>query len=731
MPDPMTPVVLPEPPVTIAEIVAALGKSNFAWRKRAIREHWPRGDRGHVYTPSDLPQDVRSGIAAFRQRQITEAIEIHKADASTVRRHDKLPGDYSVNEQKLARAKADFVLEVEAFKSERPQLHYRDCVRAAVLCADKNHAPWYLQLIAVLQKNDRSKNLIFLGDNPNAQSFPAYENWKKWKSAWLLYRRNARDNYQYWVLCDRRYEGAGKRARKYERKGDKRFWDVFRVKYESTNKLGIEEAYRDTREIAVANGWTLLPTPKQVRHYYENKLSDAELRLIEKARDGRKRHYDKSMFYIIRDWRRVSPDDCWSFDGHKFDVFGRRWEPALHGWVADRPWLINAIDSCSWFEIGSHFTWVPAQDSVELVIRNGLETHRRIAALFYFDNGREFKAAGRKLVMDDKRLDEVCGNLGVDAMYALPYNPRAKVNERDYLNVVRWFEAKQPTYSGNAAINKSNFDQRWYDLHRTGQPLERDNRGCLVNWHLVPELKDIARAYQIYRATDHHQRVRKGRICPNQSPAAKYMSADPKRLLTDEEIALSFLREIGPQKVGADARIWYRPPGCKSGEELYFQDEALMAFRGRTVVVKYDIAASRAFAYEPVGPRCDAASDLRLIKCSGDFRSVPLENLLHPFQATQEEIRDKKRRYGKWGRSEREGIKHAKLLSAAAELSTEIARERGITPGQARMYVLKPDAVVARAEGKQTQSDRVRQILDENVSDEDRTKLLKGTEVKK
>jgi hypothetical protein len=698
--------------VTIRELIKWLGKSKQAWVKMGDRERWTvLNQKPRVYALASLPADLRERIARERtaeENRVAGTAGVDKQDACPTQRSDKLPADFSEGEQRLGRERARFVQAVWVTKRERPSLTLKECCRAVAIAAKSDLTGKWAELTTA-GKDGRSAIAPY-GLDPASDKFPAYSNFEVWDRRLRPFRRNEEDISQWWVCCDRNAERREKLAGKYQRNGDERFWEEFRAHFVNSKHWTFEQSYREAVGEATRNGWACA-TQRQVAYYYMEKICDKEKRGIFKIREGRKRHYDERDIYIIRDWHRVEPDDCWSFDGHKL---------VRKGWMAERPWLVNAIDSCSWFELGRHFTMVPAQDSVEYAIRDALIKHHRIAALFYFDNGREFKAAGRKLVTDEKRLDEVCRNLSVEAMYALPYNPRAKVNERDYRCVVSWFESGQPTYLGNAAINKSNFDQRWHDLHRPGAPLETDARGCLLNWHLVPELQDIAAQYDRYRAMDHHERVRTGRICPGQSPAAKYMGAEPKRLLEEGEIALSFLREIGRQKVDSQPRVRYRPPGCRAGEEMYFEDEALMGFRDRHVVVKFDVAAMRCFVFEE-----RAGGDLKQIKCAGEFGSVPRYEGLHPFRATQEDIRGKKRTYSRWQRTEREGLRAGNLNDAARELSGEIATEHGITPGQARVYVLKPDDVVARAEDKQQKRNELQKAF-ADVDEEEERRYLRG-----
>src|ERR1017187_9675223 len=100
----------PDAPVTVNEIFTACGKSKRGWRKRAKREQWECADKMHAFNLAKLPDDVRDPVERLRRRMIDEAAQVHAADARAVVRHDKLPCDYTANEQALGRARADFVL---------------------------------------------------------------------------------------------------------------------------------------------------------------------------------------------------------------------------------------------------------------------------------------------------------------------------------------------------------------------------------------------------------------------------------------------------------------------------------------------------------------------------------------------------------------------------------------------------------------------------------------------
>ena len=715
------------PTCTTHEIAAATNID-----ERTVRYHAKQGKYGepvaagtHIYLMGQMAASLRSAIESLREEHALGTAPVVNCSI-----YQYLPQDFSESELALARQKANFVLAVYRYLAAHGGTK-PDACRRVVEFASKQH-PFAFTNDGGDAKTSAGDLLLSAGHNGQSalrldgMVFPAYENFQKWAKVWAKLRRHDLDDFQYWVLCRRQRVAGAKRKEQYQRPGDPRFWTAFANLFETSQARGADDCYREAAALATKAGLAV-PSLRVVRWYYQEKMPAAERRRVYRLREGKKAHYDKKSIYILRDWRRVNADDWWSFDGHKLDVWVKMWDPLRQGFVPERPWLVNAIDSCSWYEVGRCFTFVPAQDTVELAIRNAFKRYHRAPGGFYFDNGREFKAAGKKLVMDEARLNEVCDNLNIEAMYALPYNPRAKVNERDYRNVVNWFERRQPTYSGNAAISKSNFDQRWHELHKPGAPLECDSRGCLLHPELVPSLEEISALYDAYRSQEHHQRVRQGKICPNQSPAAKYLAAPARREMTADEVALSFLRDMGRQKVDSQARVFYKPPGCRADETLAFQDPALMNFEGRYVVVKYDIAEQRCFAFQEL----KGGKDHVLIKGEGEFGSLPLDVALHPFDATQEEIRGKKRFHARLQRTERTGRRAGELLDASRELAKEVAADRGVTTGRAATFINTNDDVVARAAKNAERDQRRKKIMadldaEAQITNEDRAAYETG-----
>ncbi len=86
----------------------------------------------------------------------------------------------------------------------------------------------------------------------------------------------------------------------------------------------------------------------------------------------------------------------------------------------------------------------------------------------YQDNGRAFRA---KYFTDDKGFTELGFNglyskLGIETVFAKPYNARAKVIERFFKEFQEGFEKLLPSYVGSAIQNKPAYLMRNEKLHK-------------------------------------------------------------------------------------------------------------------------------------------------------------------------------------------------------------------------------------------------------------------------
>ena len=89
-------------------------------------------------------------------------------------------------------------------------------------------------------------------------------------------------------------------------------------------------------------------------------------------------------------------------------------------------------------------------------LRNSIINLDMIPKIVYQDNGRAFRA---KYFNDDKGFSELgfqglYSKLGIETVFARPYNARAKVIERFFKEFQEGFEKLLPSYIGSSIQNK-------------------------------------------------------------------------------------------------------------------------------------------------------------------------------------------------------------------------------------------------------------------------------------
>lgn len=100
-------------------------------------------------------------------------------------------------------------------------------------------------------------------------------------------------------------------------------------------------------------------------------------------------------------------------------------------------------------------------------LRNAIINLDMIPKVVYQDNGRAFRA---KYFTDDKGFSELGFNglyskLGIETVFARPYNARAKVIERFFKEFQEGFEKLMPNYVGSNIANKPAYLMRNEKLH--------------------------------------------------------------------------------------------------------------------------------------------------------------------------------------------------------------------------------------------------------------------------
>lgn len=182
------------------------------------------------------------------------------------------------------------------------------------------------------------------------------------------------------------------------------------------------------------------------------------------ARDGEKALSDKVEPYIKRDVSLLDVGDILVADGHKltFNVIN-----PFTG-KPTRATLVGFLDWKSTALVGYEIMLEENTQCIASALRNAIINLDMIPKIVYQDNGRAFRA---KYFTDDKGFTELgfqglYSKLGIETVFASPYNARAKVIERFFKEFQESFEKLLPSYVGSNIQNKPAYMMRNEKLHK-------------------------------------------------------------------------------------------------------------------------------------------------------------------------------------------------------------------------------------------------------------------------
>jgi transposase InsO family protein len=179
--------------------------------------------------------------------------------------------------------------------------------------------------------------------------------------------------------------------------------------------------------------------------------------LIEYARKGQKKWYDKNGINIERDYSQVPVGRVWVGDTHTWDVFVRVGKDPVPSTV----YITLMLDMASQFPMGWHIhVSAPSAENAMRALKHGVEQHG-IPEECYIDNGREYKnkdfsgiTHGCAIRFDEQATQSVAAILGIRMRFALPYNARAKIIERNFREIKDKFSRFWQTFKGGSVAEK-------------------------------------------------------------------------------------------------------------------------------------------------------------------------------------------------------------------------------------------------------------------------------------
>ena len=229
------------------------------------------------------------------------------------------------------------------------------------------------------------------------------------------------------------------------------------------NRLCIGKAIALTKYKLKEQGQSFIPADITFRRYAKwFKDNNYDKWIL--ARDGEKALSDKVEPYIKRDASLLEVGDVLVADGHKlaFQVVnpftGKPCRATLVGFL---DWKSTAL-------VGYEIMLEENTQCIASALRNAIINLDMIPKVVYQDNGRAFRA---KYFTDDKGFTELgfqglYSKLGIETVFARPYNARAKVIERFFKEFQEGFEKLLPSYIGSSIQNKPAYMMRNEKFHK-------------------------------------------------------------------------------------------------------------------------------------------------------------------------------------------------------------------------------------------------------------------------
>lgn len=228
------------------------------------------------------------------------------------------------------------------------------------------------------------------------------------------------------------------------------------------NRICIGKAIALTKYKLKEQGQSFIPADITFRRYAKW-FKDNNYDKWVLARDGEKALSDKVEPYLKRDASLLDVGDILVADGHKlaFQVInpftGKPCRATLVGFL---DWKSTAL-------VGYEIMLEENTQCIASALRNAIINLDMIPKIVYQDNGRAFRA---KYFTDDKGFGELgfyglYAKLGIETVFARPYNARSKVIERFFKEFQEGFEKLMTSYVGSSIINKPAYLKRNEKFH--------------------------------------------------------------------------------------------------------------------------------------------------------------------------------------------------------------------------------------------------------------------------
>lgn len=217
------------------------------------------------------------------------------------------------------------------------------------------------------------------------------------------------------------------------------------------NRFSIGKAISLTQYVLKTQEQEYIPAPPTFRRFanwYKANYFDKWTLL----REGEKALKEEVIPHIKRDISKIEVGEVLVVDGKRLNF------QVINPFTGKpcRATLIGFLDWKSTALVGYEIMLEENTQNIASALRNAILNLSKIPKFVYLDNGRAFRG---KYFMGSAKFDEIglkgiYEKLGITTVFANPYNARAKVIERFFLEMQESFEKLLPSYIGTSIENK-------------------------------------------------------------------------------------------------------------------------------------------------------------------------------------------------------------------------------------------------------------------------------------
>lgn len=230
------------------------------------------------------------------------------------------------------------------------------------------------------------------------------------------------------------------------------YQQYFKALFLQGTKPSISQCYRETLALAHYNG-EKIPSEKAFRNLARS-ISPSELAL---KRGGKIQYQNDVENHCLRDYSTILPNDYYVSDHHLMDVFVR-YQDHKGKWHVARPWGSYVADVRTRKILAWYIRLDPPNADIVLYVFGLAIEKYGVPKHVYLDNGKDYRAKDLFYTPskkdEEKILNNLAENLGIEPIFTQPYHGQSKHIERFFRTLEESFGKMWATYAGSDAKKK-------------------------------------------------------------------------------------------------------------------------------------------------------------------------------------------------------------------------------------------------------------------------------------